>query len=110
MLGILGKLLLSLALIISLMTVLFYLMKRFHLPSELFRSPTANIKIYEKLQIQPKKAIYLVKVLNKILVLGISESSFTVLTEINDPEFVRALDEIYFSEDSKNGKLFKFKA
>ena len=49
------------------------------------------------------------KVINKILVLGISENSFSVLTELCEPELVRALDEIYSSGDGKKGKLLNLK-
>ena len=55
-------------------------MKKFYLPNAGFRGFGANIKIYEKFKIQPRKTIYLVKVIIKILVLGISEISFSVLT------------------------------
>ena len=109
MLGSLAKLILAFARIISLMYALLYLMIKFYLPNAGFRCFGANIKIYEKFQIQPRKTIYLVKVINKILVLGIRENSFSVLTEISEPELVRALDEIYSSGDGKNGKLLNLK-
>ncbi|MFN3134584.1 MAG: FliO/MopB family protein [Candidatus Kryptonium sp.] len=109
MFGIFAKLILSFSFIILLMAMLFYLMKKFYLPNASFRGFGANIKIYEKFQIQPRKTIYLVKVINKILVLGISENSFSVLTEINEPELVRALDEIYSFGDGKNGNLLNLK-
>ncbi len=99
------KTFLSFALILFLMAVLFYALKKFYPNVPGFSSPDPGMRIYGRLQIQPRKSIYIVRVLNKVLVLGISENSINVLSELNDPEIIKVLDEIYSFDTKRNGKF-----
>lgn len=103
------KTLLSFALIIFLMVVVFQVIRRFYLPLSSSSNSLGSLRVYGQLQIQPKKSIYIVRVLNKVLILGVSENSINVLSEISDQEMIRVLDEIYVSGEKRNGKVFKAK-
>lgn len=107
MLSVVAKAFLSFALIIFLMLIVFYVLKRFYQPAFGSANSSGVMRIYGQLQIQPRKTIYIVRVLNKVLVIGASENSLTVLSEINDQEIIKALDEIYVSGERRNGKIFK---
>ncbi len=97
----------SFALIIFLMVIVFYMLKKFYPQISGSSNSSVSMRVYAQLQLQPRKAIYLVRVLNKVLILGTSEGSLTVLSEISDPEIIKALDEIYVSGERRNGKFFK---
>lgn len=99
------KTFLSFGLILFLMAVLFYALKKFYPNFSGSSQQGLIMRIYGKLQIQPRKSIYIVRVLNKVLVLGVSENSISVLSELNEPEMIRVLDEIYSSGVKKNGKF-----
>jgi len=109
MLGIIVKTFLSFFLIITLMFLAFYILRKFHLPVSNFYSSEVGMRIYGRLQIQPRKSVYIVRVLNRILIIGVSENSINLLSEINDPEFIRALDELYSPVERKDGKFFILK-
>jgi len=69
-----------------------YVLRKFYL--KIPNPSSLSMKIYARLQIQPKKSIYIVKVLNKVLILGVAENSISILSEISDPEMIRILDEL----------------
>ncbi len=110
MLGIMAKTFLSFGLILFLMAMIFYVLKKFYSPISSSQNSIGGLRVYAQLQLQPRKSIYLVKVLNKILILGVSENGINVLSEINDQEIVKVLDEIYVSGGKRNGKIFKAKS
>ncbi|MCS7229926.1 MAG: flagellar biosynthetic protein FliO [Candidatus Kryptonium sp.] len=105
----LAKTILSFGVVVILIFSLSYFLKKFYPALSTSSDYGIEMRIYKKLQIQPRKSIYLIKVLNKILVIGVSENSMNVLAEINDPEIVRVLDDIYSSSNEKNGKFLVLK-
>lgn len=107
MLSIVAKAFLSFALIIFLMAIVFYVLKKLYPQISSTSNSSISMRIYAQLQLQPRKAIYIVRVLSKVLIIGTSESSLTVLSEINDPEIIKILDEIYISDEKRDGKIFK---
>lgn len=52
-----------------------------------------QFRVVSQLALQPKKGVYLLLVANKILVLGVADSSISTLAEITDPETVKTLSE-----------------
>ena len=102
--GVVLKIILSFALILVLLFGFVFLLKKFYMPYGLSGSSGVEMKIYGALHIQPKKSIYLVKILNKVLVVGVTENSVNLLAEFSDPEIVRALDEIYLSSSSSRAE------
>ncbi len=107
MFGLVAKAFFSFALIIFLMVIVFYVLKKFYSQISSSSNSSVSMRVYAQLQLQPRKAIYLVRVLNKVLILGTSEGSLTVLSEISDPEIIKILDEIYISRERRNGKFSK---
>jgi flagellar biosynthetic protein FliO len=107
MIGVMAKAFLSFALIIFLMIVIFYMLKKFYPQISSSSNSSVSMRVYAQLQLQPRKTIYLVRVLNKVLILGASENSLTILSEIDNPEIIKVLDQIYINEEKKNGKIFK---
>ena len=51
-----------------------------------------NMKVLTSLHLQPKKAIYLVKVFNKIMLVGVSDNSIAALGEITDFDVLNKLE------------------
>lgn len=106
---VLVKTVMSFGLIVLLIFFLGFFLKKLYPALSVPSDYGIEMKIYRKLQIQPRKSIYLIKVLNKILVIGVSENSMNVLAEINDPEIVRVIDDIYSSSNGRNGKFLTLK-
>jgi len=92
MISLVLKTILSFSVVVILMFGFLYGLRKFY--PRLQNPSTASMKIYGRLQIQPRKSIYIVRILNKILILGVAESSISVLSEINDPEMIHILDEL----------------
>ena len=51
-----------------------------------------NMKVLSSLSLQPKKSIFLVKVFNKVMLVGISDNSIAALGEITDEETLDIID------------------
>ncbi len=51
-----------------------------------------NMKVLSSLSLQPKKSIFLVKVFNKVMLVGISDNSIAALGEITDEETLEIID------------------
>jgi flagellar protein FliO/FliZ len=79
--GLLLRLILSLVLIVGLIYGSLYLLKRTQGKKS---SLGKNIEVLERSFISPKKGIFVVKVLSKVLVLGVTESSINCLAELNE--------------------------
>jgi len=91
------KTFLALALIVGLMFgVLFIMRKYIHAKPHFVNE---NLRILTSLAIaqkdpfgQPKKAIYVVKVFNKVLMVGVSDNSIASLGEITDSDVIQKLE------------------
>jgi len=66
----------------------------------------ANLKIVTTLMLMPKKYLSVVKVNQKILILGVSEQNITLLKEIDAEEF-NLTDENQLSADENFLNVFK---
>lgn len=62
-----------------------------------------NLKILTSLHLQPKKAIYLIKVFDKVMLVGVSDNSISALGEISSSEILHKLEA---SESARHGKGF----
>jgi len=91
------KTFLALVLIVGLMfVILFVLRKYFHAKPHFVNE---NLRILTSLAIsqkdpfgQPKKAIYVIKVFNKVMMVGMSENSIASLGEITDSDVIQKLE------------------
>ncbi|CUU06627.1 flagellar protein FliO/FliZ [Candidatus Thermokryptus mobilis] len=92
MISLVIKTIFSFSVVVILMFGFLYVLRKFYL--KIPNPSSLSMKIYARLQIQPKKSIYIVKILNKVLILGVAENSISILSEISDPEMIRILDEL----------------
>ncbi len=92
MIALVLKTIFSFSIVMALMFGILYVLRKFYL--KIPNHSSVGMKIYGQLQIQPKKFIYIVRILNKVLILGVAENSISILSEINDPDMIRALDEL----------------
>jgi flagellar biosynthetic protein FliO len=88
----------SLLIVIALIILTSYILKRFFLTKSKFGSPEKTMKILSNLYIGEKKRICLVEVLGKILVLGITNSNISLLTEIEGEKVMDIVSDIQKNE------------
>jgi len=79
------KMMLSLAAVLGLMFGLVYVLKRFVLPGRPSGTARVDIEVLGQRSLGPKRSIVVVKVLQQVLVLGLSEQGMQVLTEEHEP-------------------------
>ncbi|MDQ7032292.1 MAG: flagellar biosynthetic protein FliO [Desulfonauticus sp.] len=73
----------SLLLILGLIGLIYYLLRRFAPQNLLKPSGNEDLKIISTLPCGPKKSLLLVQFLNKKLLIGITENNITCLSEVN---------------------------
>jgi flagellar biosynthetic protein FliO len=95
------KTFLTLVLIVVLMFgILFIVRKYLHVKQHFVDD---NLKVLTSLHLQPKKAVYLVKVFNKVMLVGVSDNSIASLGEITDSDVLHKLES---AEATRRGKGF----
>jgi len=67
----------------------------------------SHVTVVSTTLLAPKKFIYLVKVFDRLLVLGVTDSQISNLTEINDPEILKTLKSASPPINKKSGNLFQ---
>lgn len=70
------------------------------------QSPS-DVTVVSTTLLAPKKFIYLVKVFDRLLVLGVTDSQISNLTEISDPEILKTLKSVSPPKNRKSGRLFQ---
>jgi len=86
MVSLLFKALLPLLLIFALLFGALFFLRKYSFKSKYNNSSLINIKVISNKMIMPKKFISVIRIENKLLVLGLSEHSITVLKELEPPE------------------------
>lgn len=84
------KAFMTMMIIIGLMFGLLIAVRKF-----LFKKPhltNDNLKVLSTLSLQPKKSIFIVKVFNKVMLVGVSDNSMAALGEITDGETLKILE------------------
>lgn len=94
------KTLLSLAAVLALMGAVVFVMKRFLLGGRSSSSHIVEMRVLGTMMLQPKRVISVVKVMNKVLILGVSEHGMQTLGELNDE---RSLQQIADKLAARNG-------
>ncbi len=94
------KTLLSLAAVLALMGAVVFVMKRFMLGGRSSSSHIVEMRVLGTMMLQPKRVISVVKVMNKVLILGVSEHGMQTLGELNDE---RSLQQIADKLAARNG-------
>ena len=91
------KMILPLLLLVGLLGVVLWYVKRYSFNSKNTRSLGIDIKVLTSKMILPKKYVSIIKVKDRLLVLGVSDGSINVLKEFDvSPE-----DEIEFNSSDK---------
>lgn len=95
------KLIFPLLIISALLFGLLVFAKRFSLPKG--KSNFLNIKVLSSQMLMPKKFISIVKVQDKLLILGVSEGGINLLkeisvSEVNLPEDTSSVSQLKFSD------------
>ena len=96
----------SLLLIIILIIAAVYFIKKFLYQNKGNQLINKSVNIIGIVTLTPKNSIYLVKIINQILVLGVTESNVSLLTSITDAEVINQLEDQKQSEH-QNSVPFK---
>lgn len=71
----------GLFLVLGLLFLLLYLLKRYGHKAGLTRQLSSDLKLVAQMALGPRKSVVVVRYLNKDMVLGVTDSSITLLTE-----------------------------
>jgi flagellar protein FliO/FliZ len=71
----------GLFLVLALLFLVLFLLKRYGHKVGLTRQFPSGLKILGQISLGPRKSIFVVQYLNKVMVLGVTDSSITLLTE-----------------------------
>lgn len=83
----------TLAVMLAVMLIAFYLMKRYWPKGSAFMNTHQWVKVITTTPIAPKKMISLIEVGDEILVLGLTESHISLLTKVTDDDMLHSLKE-----------------
>jgi len=84
------KTFLSMLLIVGLMFGILIAARKFFVVKKSFINE--NLRVLTAVNLQPKKAIYLVKVFGKVLLVGVTDDSIASLGEITDGDILQKLE------------------
>ena len=89
----------GLLLIMGVLLVAYWLLKRYGPKAGLGMFKRGGLALEGSLALGPRKAVVVVRFLNKVMVLGVTENAINLLTEVDDPhdpasrkEFASALE------------------
>jgi flagellar biogenesis protein FliO len=85
--------LVSLAAIIALMLGLAYLGKKYLHAGKGARRSLVDVEILGHRSLQPRTSVYVIKVLNRVIVVGTSEHGMHTLSEMSDPETLASVED-----------------
>ena len=88
-----------LSIILAVILIGFYLIKRFGPKGSGFMCNNRWIKVIAATYIAPKKMISLVEIAGEILVLGLTDNQITILTKVTNKQMIRNLKS---SQEKKN--------
>ena len=87
------KTLLSLAAVLGLMFGLLFALKRFVYRGRPAGASTVEIEILGQRVLQPKRSVYVLKVMEKVIVVGMTEHGMQALAEVEDVRCANATGE-----------------
>ena len=97
------KTLASLVAVLGLMFGLVVVMKKYMYGFQAARSSLISVDVLGQRLVQPKRSVVVVKVLNKIMIVGMTEAGMTSLGEINDADILHWIDSTIAEADSSAG-------
>jgi flagellar biogenesis protein FliO len=83
----------SLVAVLGLMFALVVVLKKYMYGFQSTRSTLISIDVLGQRVIQPKRSIVVVKVLNKVFIIGMTEEGMQLLGEIDDEDILQWIDE-----------------
>jgi flagellar biogenesis protein FliO len=87
------KTLLSLAAVIALMVGVLFVMKKYMVGAQSASSALIDMKVIGTMALQPKRTVSVLKVMDKVLIIGVTEDGMRTLGEINDEKSLAQIDE-----------------
>lgn len=84
--------LLSLALVLALMVAVVYAMKRWLFGTTTKQQSSVPIDVLGYRVLQPKRAVYVIQVLGKTIVVGVSEAGIQPLCEMDEEMYARQME------------------
>jgi flagellar biogenesis protein FliO len=90
---IVAKTLLSLAAVIALMVGVVFVMKKYLVGAQAASSALIDMKVIGTMVLQPKRTVSVLKVMDKILIIGVTEDGMRTLGEINDVKSLAHIEE-----------------
>jgi flagellar protein FliO/FliZ len=82
--GLAGKTIGSLFLVLGLILLLIFFLKKFHIRGPFVSNRSGLVKVISHQTLLPKRALYLVKVADRFLVLGVTSSEISFITELEN--------------------------
>ena len=87
------KTFLSLAAVILVMLAVVVVMKKFSFGPHGGSSQIIDMKVIGTMRLQPKQTVAVLKIMNKLIIIGASEEGMRTLAEISDEESLRQIEE-----------------
>jgi flagellar biogenesis protein FliO len=87
------KSLLSLVAVLALMGAMVFVLRKYAFKGQLSNSSVVDIDLLGHRMLGPKRGIYVVKAMNKVLVVGVTEGGMSSLGEIDDESILRQIDD-----------------
>ncbi len=95
--------LLSLSAIIALMLGFAWVMKRFMHAGKGRGRSLVEVELLGHRSLQPRTAVYVLKVLNRVIIVGASEHGMQTLSEISDPETIVSVEDRMMQDEQAPG-------
>ena len=105
--GMIFKTIISLIFVLALMLLAVFGLKWLHNRTSNSGDVTKQLKIYGSISLGPKKSLCLVQVINRFLVLGVTDTNVSLLSEITDEIEIKSL--LQNSEQKIKGSPITFK-
>ena len=87
------KTFLSLAAVIALMIGVVFVMKKYMYGGKASSTNIVDMKIIGTMMLQPKRSVSVLKVMNKVLIIGVTEDGMQTLGEISDEKSLNQVEE-----------------
>ena len=95
----------SLLLVVVLIFAVMYILKKFVVKdygSAYGRKNSSDFKIVGQIMLQPKKYIYIIKFFDRLLIVGMTDNSLNLLSEITDKDTLKNIEGSFTSEKGNN--------
>ena len=99
------KTLLSLFAVLGLMVGVVFVLKKYMSKGQAAGASDVTINVLGHRMLAPKRTVHVLKVLNKVIIVGVTEHGMTALGEIEDENSLREIAE-HMAERAKNQNSF----